>query len=76
MKSLNAGNVFRRFEWSWSGCLGNIQSVVQAVWNSLDSKLWSCVFLGIVLIVSLILLIFTEEKLERQDAENDPDPIG
>ena len=37
---------------------------------------WSCVFLGIVLIVSLILLIFTEEKLERQDAENDPDPIG
>ena len=36
---------------------------------------WSCVFLGIVLIVSLILLIFTEEKLERQDAENNPDPL-
>ena len=37
---------------------------------------WSCVFLGIVLIVSLILLVFTEEKLERQGAENDPDPTA
>ena len=37
---------------------------------------WSYIFLGVVLIISLILLIFTEEKLERQDAENDPDPVA
>ena len=37
---------------------------------------WSCVFLGFGLVIGLILLIFTEEKLERQDAEKDPDPIS
>ena len=36
---------------------------------------WSCVFLGVGLVIGLILLIFTEEKLERQDAEKDQDPI-
>ena len=29
-------NVLRRFKWPRSGCLGNIQSVVQAVWISLE----------------------------------------
>ena len=37
--------------------------------------IWSCVFLGLVLVIGLILLFFTEEKLIRQDAEKDPDPI-
>ena len=37
--------------------------------------LWSCVFLGFVLLIGLLLLIFTEEKLQRQDAEN-PDPVS
>ena len=36
IKWLNTGNVCRRFEWSRSCCLGNIQSVVQAVWISLE----------------------------------------
>lgn len=36
---------------------------------------WSCVFLGVGLVIGLTLLILTEEKLERQDAEKDPDPI-
>ena len=35
--------------------------------------LWSGIFLGVVLLISLVLLILTEEKLERQDAENNLD---
>ena len=35
--------------------------------------LWSGIFLGVVLFISLVLLILTEEELERQDAENNLD---
>ena len=36
--------------------------------------LWGGLFLGFILLIGLVLLILTEEKLERQEAENDPDP--
>lgn len=33
---LSKMNIFDRFEWPWSCCLGNIQSVVQAVWSDME----------------------------------------
>ena len=74
--------VSRNSKWAkWISLIGlnGLGVVVLEIFKVLFKQfgvIWSCVFLGIVLIVSLILLIFTEEKLERQDAENDPDPVA
>ena len=49
-----------------------VLEIFKVLYRSYD-LIWSCVFLGIVFIIGFVLLVLTEEKLERQGAENEID---